>query len=258
MRLGGKRGRGGIVWRGALLALLLLLAYAGYEYARVRRTLAAADLPPIPLDVRLSYPAPGGRGEPLTVAVLGDSTAQGIGAEGPEESFGARVARALAEEGRDVGFVNLGVSGASARDVLERQLPRLDGLSPDLVLLSVGANDVTSRTSTAEYAATMAEITSRLAETGARVAVLNVPAIVTVPLLPLPLRLLLDVRTHRYNDALRRLREEQGFTLVPIYEETREPFERDRTNFAADGYHPSSKGYALWAEVVGEGLRTQD
>jgi lysophospholipase L1-like esterase len=239
----------------ALGALVILVAYAGWEYARFRRTLDAADLPPIPLDIERSYGGAPTDGDPYTVVVLGDSTAQGIGADSPEETFGALVARRLAGEGTAVRFVNLGVSGATAGEVLAGQVPRVPALEPDLVLLSVGANDVTSWRAADEYAWTMREIVGRLRETGARLAVLNVPAIVSVPLLPLPVRWALDVRTREYNARLRELRREIGFTLVPIYEDTREAFERDRTHFAADEYHPSSKGYALWADVIRAAVR---
>ncbi len=239
----------------ALGLLALLAAYVGYSYLRIRRTLAAADLPPIPLGVELRYGNPGAR-DPYTVVVLGDSTSQGIGAATPQETYGAVVARRLAGEGRAVRLVNLGVSGANTGNVLRNQLPRQEPLDPDLVLLSVGANDVTGWTPTEQYAGQMRRILDKLVETKAEIAVLDVPAIVSAPLLPLPARLVFDVRTHWYNRELREIVEGRGgVTLVPIYEETREPFERDRTNFSADLYHPSSKGYELWAEVVLAALR---
>ncbi len=242
--------------RKVVLGLLALLAaYAGYSYLRIRRTLAAADLPPIPLGVELRYGDPEAR-DPYTVVVLGDSTSQGIGAASPGDSYGAVVARRLAGAEHSVRLVNLGVSGANAGDVLRDQLPQLESLDPDLILLSIGANDVTGWTPTEEYAGQVRRILDSLADTDAEVAVLNVPAIVAAPLLPLPARLVFDVRTRSYNRELRELIEGRDrVTLVPIYEETREPFERDRTNFSADLYHPSSKGYELWAEVVLAALR---
>lgn len=233
--------------RVALAAVVMIVAYAGYQYVRVRRILVDANLPPIPLNAELSY----GAGPPLTLVVLGDSTAQGIGASSAGETFGAGVARSLAEDGRAVRLHNLGVSGAQAKQVLSDQIPRVTALKPDLVLLSVGANDVTGWTSRGDYLQSMESILDGLAGTGARVVVLDVPAIVAAPLLPLPARWVFDVRTHRFNSGLRDVvGGRKNVELAPIYEETREPFERDRTNFAADGYHPSPKGYALWADVI--------
>lgn len=237
--------------------LVVLSLYAGYEYLRFRRTLAEADLPEIPQNARLSYRSreAGHFGDPYTIVVLGDSTAQGVGAGSPHESFGAIVARELAMQGRAVNLINLGVSGARAKDVVTQQLPNLQRLDPDLILLSVGANDITSWVSPSRYMSDMRTLTRRLTETGAEVRVLDVPAIVAAPLLPLPARWVFDIRTKQYNEGLKDLAEEHEWALVPIYSDTRGPFEEDHSHFAADGYHPSSKGYRLWADSILDTLR---
>ncbi len=235
-----------------LLLLLLSAGYVARSCERIWRALVA-DLPYIPLGVELHYGEDSI--EPYTVVALGDSTAQGIGANSPQDSFGAMVARALAEERGAVRLVNLGLDGAKAWHVLDEHIPRLAGLDPDLVLLSVGANDVTNWTPISRYMHQMATILDRLDDTGAQVMVLSVPAIVAVPVLPLPARLVLDVRTHRFNRGLRVLVEDRGnASFVPIYEATRRPFRRDDSNFSADLHHPSSKGYGLWARVILEEL----
>lgn len=78
---------------------------------------------------------------PLWVA-LGDSTAQGLGAPGPE---GGYVGQALQQLRRRTGkhwrVLNLSVSGALIRDVLGAQIPQLPP-APDLVTCGAGANDI--------------------------------------------------------------------------------------------------------------------
>src|SRR3984885_6777516 len=78
---------------------------------------------------------------PLWV-VLGDSTAQGLGAPSPEAGY---VGQALAELRERTGqrwrVLNLSTSGALIRDVLADQLPRLPA-APDLVTCGIGANDI--------------------------------------------------------------------------------------------------------------------
>jgi len=78
---------------------------------------------------------------PLWV-VLGDSTAQGLGAPSPE---GGYVGQALAELRQRTGqrwrVLNLSTSGALIRDVLRDQLPRLPE-APGLVTCGIGANDI--------------------------------------------------------------------------------------------------------------------
>jgi acyl-CoA thioesterase I len=80
--------------------------------------------------------------DPLWV-VLGDSTAQGLGAPGPK---GGYVGQALTQLRRNTGqhwrVINLSVSGALTRDVLAQQIPLLADESPDLVTCGAGANDI--------------------------------------------------------------------------------------------------------------------
>src|SRR5919197_882744 len=68
--------------------------------------------------------------------VLGDSTAQAIGADRPDAGYVGQVRRALeARDGRPWRVVNLSCSGAMARDLLTEQLPALArlGQAADLV-----------------------------------------------------------------------------------------------------------------------------
>ena len=84
----------------------------------------------------------GDAADPLWV-VLGDSTAQGLGAAGPR---GGYVGQTLYELRRTTGrhwrVLNLSVSGALMRDVIADQIPRLDEVRPDLVTCGAGVNDI--------------------------------------------------------------------------------------------------------------------
>ena len=86
----------------------------------------------------LSQPATSG---PLW-CVLGDSTAQGLGAPSPE---GGYVGQVLAELRQRSGLpwqvLNLSVSGALIRDVLNHQLPGVPA-DAELVTCGIGVNDV--------------------------------------------------------------------------------------------------------------------
>jgi hypothetical protein len=78
---------------------------------------------------------------PLWV-VLGDSTAQGLGAPGPESGYVGQVLAELRQRtGQRWRVLNLSTSGALIRDVLQYQLPRLPAV-PDLVTCGIGANDI--------------------------------------------------------------------------------------------------------------------
>src|SRR5215210_5840784 len=81
---------------------------------------------------------------PLWV-VLGDSTAQGIGAPSYDQGYVGQLRAVLNEHSSAPWRVlNFSRSGARATDVLETQLPRLEGLEspPELVTCAIGANDM--------------------------------------------------------------------------------------------------------------------
>ena len=77
-----------------------------------------------------------------TAVAMGDSITLGIGDDGrgatTDRGWAAHVARAL---GSDV-FVNLARNGTRARDLADDQVPRALALRPELVLMSIGGNDV--------------------------------------------------------------------------------------------------------------------
>lgn len=81
---------------------------------------------------------------PLWV-VLGDSTAQGLGATSPLHGYVGQVANVLTERaGRPWRILNLSRAGAQAAHVLNDQLPLLEnlGIDPDLVTCGIGSNDI--------------------------------------------------------------------------------------------------------------------
>jgi acyl-CoA thioesterase-1 len=81
---------------------------------------------------------------PLWV-VLGDSTAQGLGATSPLHGYVGQVAKVLDERsGRPWRILNLSRAGAQAAHVLNDQLALLEnlGVEPDLVTCGIGSNDI--------------------------------------------------------------------------------------------------------------------
>lgn len=78
---------------------------------------------------------------PLWV-VLGDSTAQGLGAPSPDGGYVGQVLTELRQRtGLPWRVLNLSVSGALTRDVIGAQLPRLPACA-DLVTCGIGVNDI--------------------------------------------------------------------------------------------------------------------
>ncbi|MEO7836958.1 MAG: SGNH/GDSL hydrolase family protein [Acidimicrobiales bacterium] len=194
----------------------------------------------------------GGNDEPrLRMVWLGDSTAAGVGVADPDETLPRQVAAGL---GQPVELSVLARSGAQLSDVVDDQLPAVAALRPDVVLVSVGANDATHLTTVDAYASDW----DRLGMPGgARLIALGIPDMGSPPRLAQPLRALAGWRGRRLDRAgARRVTRRGPATYVDIAEATGPAFRRDPDRyFSDDRYHPNAEGYRLWAEAVLEELR---
>ena len=171
--------------------------------------------------------------------VLGDSTAQGIGAPAWVEGYVGQLLRALDDDAPEPWRVlNLSRSGARAADVLDRQLPALEALAsaPDLVTCAIGANDIVRRTSPGRLDARLRAIVGRLPP-GAIVA--------TIP------QGLARERTEAANVVIRDAASKAGLTVADVWARTGPPW---HGKFASDGFHPGALGYADWAAAFADAL----
>ncbi len=175
---------------------------------------------------------------PLWV-VLGDSTAQGIGAPSVDDGYVGQLRRAL-DDGADRPWrvLNLSRSGARAADVLERQLPSLDALPspPDLVTCAIGANDIVHRTPLPQLEEQLRAIIARLPPRA---------VIATVP------QGLNRGRTEAANRVIQEGAPAAGLLVADVWARTGPPW---KGKLAEDGFHPGALGYADWAAAFAEAL----
>jgi lysophospholipase L1-like esterase len=168
---------------------------------------------------------------PLWV-VLGDSTAQGIGAHSHEHGYVGHVRACLEERsGRRWHVLNLSKSGARVDHVLEAQLPALEslGIEPDLVSCAIGANDLVRRTPQPVLMARIDEVMRRL------------PPGSVIATLPQGLRPSVAVAV---NDRIRTEAAAAGLKVADVWAHTTGPW---TGRLAADGFHPNAHGYEAWA-----------
>ena len=178
-----------------------------------------------------------GAAGPLWV-VLGDSTAQGIGAPAYDQGYVGQLRTALdAHTSTPWRVLNLSRSGARTGDVVATQLPRLEALPgpPDLVTCAIGANDML-RTALPETLGSMREIIGRL------------PRGALIATLPQGLR---PARATVVNDVIRAEAPAAGLVVADVWAHTGPPW---RGNYAADGFHPGLAGYGNWAKAFAEAL----
>ena len=221
-----------------------------------------------------SIPAPGRAPAvdelPLEVLIFGDSTAAGVGVDRAEDSMPMQLAeRIAADRDRGVHLLGYGWAGARARDVLGDQLPRakrplrphLPGSRPplpdaDIVVVSIGANDVIRATSPHAFRRAMRELLAAIREAApeAEVLVIGIPRFRgALPGLE-PLIMLGDL----LGDVLRRIQRTEavgaGATYVDMAHELRGRLDPRIASLASDAFHPGPEIYRAWAEVSAEAL----
>ncbi|MGR7025367.1 SGNH/GDSL hydrolase family protein [Geodermatophilus sp. URMC 62] len=190
------------------------------------------------------------RGKPLVFTVLGDSSAVGLGVDRASETPGALLAAALAELAeRPVRLRRLAVSGAESCE-LDPQVDRALAEHPDVVLIMIGANDVTTRTRPSVSVRHLGDAVRRLREAGAQVVVGTCPDLGTVRPIGQPLRLLAQRWSRQLAAAQTIAVVEAGGRTVSLGSVLGPSFAQDRTLFSVDEFHPSAAGYASAAAVI--------
>lgn len=187
------------------------------------------------------------------VVWLGDSTAYGVGVTDGADAVASDVAEVRGER-----VINVAVSGATLAEVVTEQLPRLAAARPSRVYVSVGANDVTHLTRSADFRRDYRALLARL-PTDVEVVVLGVPDMGAPPRLAQPLRAIAGWRGQALDaivrDVVAARPDRERITYVDIRGETGPAFRGDPDRyFADDGYHPSAAGYQVWTEAVLEAV----
>ncbi|HEY0011086.1 MAG TPA: GDSL-type esterase/lipase family protein [Candidatus Paceibacterota bacterium] len=187
----------------------------------------------------------------VSLLVLGDSTAVGVGATLPEESVPGRVAAALGATYVENHAVIGAVTADLADQVKQGALPAYD-----FILIQIGANDMV-RFHDAEATARALGTTLASLPPAGSVVVISAGDLGTARLFPYPLRVLYTRINREYHQAFGAAVRAEGATYVDL---SKGPgvvrFEEDPTaHFAADNFHLSSRGYGLWFEAIRENVQ---
>lgn len=135
-----------------------------------------------------------------------------------------------------------------AHDLIAEQMePALD-FGPDLVILSVGANDALKGVNTKVFEENLDILVARFRETGANVVQSGVGDLGTIPRLLPPLRQVFSRRALQFNAAHERVAERHGSWVVPQRDSPMKMW-RDGDMWSPDLFHVSARGHEVWGEL---------
>jgi lysophospholipase L1-like esterase len=175
---------------------------------------------------------------PLWV-VLGDSTAQGLGASSPLHGYVGQVLNALRQTGRPWRVVNLSRSGAQTRHVLDDQLPLAEGLGAELVTCGIGNNDILA-TPPKRFRSQLREVIERLPSR-------SVMMDLTVPDRFWTIGGVCSPYVAGINQLISTTATGRGLAVAEVSRHARPPW---RGLLAPDSFHPNNLGYRRHADAL--------
>lgn len=195
----------------------------------------------------------GNMGPGLNYVLLGDSLGVGQGGD-YEQGFAVLTATNLSKE-YIVTMTNFSISGAVIADI-SAQFKKSVSLKPNLILISVGGNDVTHLTPLSKVKTGLENLIEEIinANCMTKIVLTGSPDMGAVTRFPQPLRHLAGARSDQINLVFTEVSKKYDLTLVPLSKETGPIFRSDPTLLAVDNFHPNTRGYEVMVNVINKSL----
>ncbi len=223
------------LWLGLLGPLLWL------QGRRVRRTTPRLPEPPG------ERAGQAGSGPKLRVLIAGDSAAAGVGAATQQDALSGQLLRCLSPH-FSVEWRLLAVTGLDSPGLL-RLLQATSASPVDVMIVSIGVNDVTALTTPKRWVRWQTQLAQVIEERFSPMLLVHsaVPPMHAFTALPQPLRWFFGCWAHEFNRQL-------GFALAGEKRHIlHTPFLSTVVDgLAADGFHPGPKAYEAWAQSLSQ------
>ena len=191
-----------------------------------------------------------GHGKELHLLAMGDSIIAGVGTGIMERSLPVQFAAALARARHCC--VHWQIEGANGADIsdLQRNIETSKaGQKADVILISIGVNDVTGLSSTRYWRCQVTQLVLKLRKhwPKAKIIFAGLPPMERFPLPPQPLRFTLGLRATTLDSIAAGIISRQvGMLHIPT---DINPLTQE---FCGDGFHPSAESCAIWAKVLAQ------
>lgn len=190
-----------------------------------------------------------GKGKPISILFIGDSSVAGVGVDTFEECVAGRLPTLLKKlTGRPIHQRSAGNNSATAGQLRDVVLPNLEPVDYDYVLISIGVNDAKNFHTAARFKKEFGEFLYALHARfpNATIVWQNLLDMEGIPALPSPLNKILGIRSRLLREKGIQLCYERS-ALAPSSE-----WQPLSENFSRDGFHASAEGYRVWAEELAQ------
>lgn len=194
-----------------------------------------------------------GFGRPLSLLILGDSAAAGVGVEYQHQALSGVLISQLMNE-YQLTWALHAKTGDNTRQVIY-SINTLEPQVYDVIVTSIGVNDVTKLTSIRSWIKQQKQLFTELRKKfdPKLIIVTGVPPMQHFPALPHPLAWIFGKHAQQMNKKL------QGYlSTEPIFkfiEFDLEHFQEMNLPMAIDGFHPSKEIYEIWGKQVASLVR---
>ena len=236
-------------------AFLLLLLASGFalnrSYASIYQKIKERHLVNPNSPGEYSIHAVTGTIQRVRYVAIGDSLTAGVGTTSSKDSFPYTLSEMLAQSGRNVELMNLGVPAAKTQDVIDSQLQEVLSNDPDIVTMLIGINDIQAFVSGETFKRNDEKIIDELqSRTRANIIIINLPYLGTADLITWPFSWIYHARITTFNNIIKKIAESKGLTLIDLNKATKDRSARSSDYYSIDQFHPSAKGYKQWSEIM--------
>ncbi|QOL25850.1 SGNH/GDSL hydrolase family protein [Thalassotalea sp. LPB0316] len=186
----------------------------------------------------------------LTVLVLGDSAAAGVGVSNQSDALLGQLSTTLCQSlgDKDISLTLMASTGTTTQMALSR-IQALAAENFDVVVISLGVNDVTKGISRDKFSSLQHQLMNLLINkfSASVIIATQIPPMHQFPALPNPLRWYLGNRAKQLNKDLTQICQAYKQTHTLTIELPNDP-----SLMASDGFHPGQPVYQQWAILASE------
>lgn len=194
-----------------------------------------------------------GTGNKLSLLILGDSAAAGVGVEHQDDALLGAILHELKDD-FEIDWKLQAKTGDTSSKVIHA-LDQMEVQHYDVIVTSVGVNDVTKLIPVEVWIQKQEQLYSKIQQKFSPKLIIaaGVPPMNMFPALPNPLAWLFGQYAKQMNQQLEKFVNQQ--VNMQWIEYDIEKYRAMNLQMAADGFHPSKEVYTLWGQEVAGKIR---